>query len=547
MSEFSLPADFDLSDHFDHSTLMRAIGLKPEQALLSEHEDSGRLHTRLRGSSTAIYEQTISFFIDPRTGLHLRGLCTCPMGFNCQHVAAALMAHEAALVRARRLGIQGAGIGGAADVGADMAVRTAPRAGQPAEPLSRSPGSGVPTHNFFDGAGLPPALESWLDGAKQAFVPSHSDDEPVPPELPRVAAGKRLMYVLSSSDSRMTLKLHLGSARRGGEISRHHPHAPSVADILRTRPSYVGVDDEFLLAALLPFTLNRPGAQVSLAGRTAAATLRQLVRAGACWFVDSPDTPPDTPPGAPLTWLDAPLPLRLQWHADEKGQWSTRWEADPTAHGDAADPVPDVPALNVVSLVLLPQPHVVISDAAGQMSVRPADVSGSGLSGSTIHWLAGMPPVPNTALPALVGRLRDDRPALPSGVRVAQEALDRPPVVGEDRIAAGASDVEQLQRGQAPGAGRGRQGARLTGQRTGADLPRGRLILRGGCGGRCSPGSRRGGHGERAGGHHACGAARFDRGHRPFGGAQVGGQRAAEPEGAAAGCGHRSGPGTDAQ
>ncbi len=406
MSEFSLPADFDLSDHFDHATLMRAIGLKPEQALLSEHEDSGRLHTRLRGSSTAIYEQTISFFIDPRTGLHLRGLCTCPMGFNCQHVAAALMAHEAALVRARRLGIQSASIGGAADAGADTAGRTTPRSGQSADPPSRSPGSGAPIHSFFDGAGLPQALETWLDGAKQAFVPSHSADEPAPSELPRVAVGKRLMYVLSSVDSRMTLKLHLGTTRRGGEISRHHPHAPGVADILRTRPSYVGVDDEFLLAALLPFTLSRPGAQVSLAGRTAAATLRQLVRAGACWFVDSPDTPPDTPPGAPLTWLDAPLPLRLQWRADEKGQWSTRWEADPTAHGDAADPVPDVPALNVVSLVLLPQPHVVISDAAGQMSVRPADVSGSGLSGSTIHWLAGMPPVPNTALPALVGRLR---------------------------------------------------------------------------------------------------------------------------------------------
>ena len=102
MPEFSLPADFDLSDHFDHATLMRAIGLQPEAALLSQHEDDGKLHTRLRGSGTAVYEQTISFFVDPRTGLHLRGLCTCPVGFNCKHVAAALMAHEAEPVRARR-------------------------------------------------------------------------------------------------------------------------------------------------------------------------------------------------------------------------------------------------------------------------------------------------------------------------------------------------------------------------------------------------------------------------------------------------------------
>jgi hypothetical protein len=109
MSHFSLPADFDLSDHFDHVTLMRAIGLKPERALLAQHEDGDRLHTRLRGSGSEICEQTISFFTDPRTGLHLRGLCTCAVGFNCHHVAAALMAHEAGLARARRMGLSGSG------------------------------------------------------------------------------------------------------------------------------------------------------------------------------------------------------------------------------------------------------------------------------------------------------------------------------------------------------------------------------------------------------------------------------------------------------
>ena len=409
MSEFSLPTDFDLSDHFDHATLMRAIGLRPEQALLSQHEDSDHLYTRLRGSGTAVYEQTISFFIDPRTGLHLRGLCTCPIGFNCKHVAAALMAHEAAWVRARRLGTNGADIGTGAGVNANGAALAITRASRPAEPLSRSPGEGVPPHAFADAAGLPQALETWLDKARQAFVPSRSADDPMPFDLPRVAPTKRLMYVLGSEDSRLMLKLHLGSTRRGGEISRHHPHAPSVADILRTRPSYVGAEDEFLLAALLPFTLNRLGAQVPLAGPTAAAALQQLVRAGACWFVGTPDALPDTPPGPPLTWLDEPLSLRLQWHADESGQWSTRWEVDSASDGDRTDPQApgsDVSEFKVASLVLLPQPHVVVSDAGGLMSVRPADVSASGLAASTIRWLAGMPPVPNTALPALVGRLR---------------------------------------------------------------------------------------------------------------------------------------------
>ena len=399
MSEFSLPADFDLSDHFDHATLMRAIGLKPEQALLSEHEDSGRLLTRLRGTGTAVYEQTISFFIDPRTGLHLRGLCTCPIGFNCKHVAAALMAHEAALVRARRLGAPGS-----EGVAAASSARTAAPATHRTTEAPVRPSSAAASHAYSDAASLPQPLENWLDKARHALMRSRADEEAESPELPRVSPTKRLMYVLGSEDARLVLKLHLGSTRRGGEISRHHPHAPSIADILRTRPSYVGIEDEFLLAALLPFTLNRLTGPVPLAGRTAASTLRQLVRAGACWFVGSPEALPETPPGPPLSWMDEPMLLQLQWHADAQGLWSTRWLPVPPDDDDM-HPV-DVTPWHIVSVVLLPQPHVVVKDAAGQLSIRPADVSDSGLSGATIRWLASMPPVPTTALPALVGRLR---------------------------------------------------------------------------------------------------------------------------------------------
>ena len=33
MSSFSLPEDFDLGEHFDHRTLIRAMELKPQQAV----------------------------------------------------------------------------------------------------------------------------------------------------------------------------------------------------------------------------------------------------------------------------------------------------------------------------------------------------------------------------------------------------------------------------------------------------------------------------------------------------------------------------------
>ncbi len=402
MPEFSLPADFDLSDHFDHPTLMRAIGMKPEQALLSEHEDTGRLHTRLRGSGTEVYEQTISFFVDPKTGLHLRGLCTCPVGFNCKHVAAALMAHEAALARARRLGA-GQTDGGGAE---SPAVASFASAGLPAVARSGRSGASGEVRTTSAQTVLPHALETWLGslGSAGAGIDARMTGERIAAsESTGAASNKRLMYVLCSAEARLSLKLHLGSARRSGEISRHHPHAPSVADMLRTKPSYVGAPDEALLAALLPFTLNRVGGLVPLRGRTAAAALQQLVRGGACWFVGPEDALPDTPPGPPLTWVDEPLDLRLRWRTDEQGHWLTRWEAEPLA-GDATavgDPAPVVDAL-----VLLPEPHAFVRDARGRPSVRPADVSSSGLTPPTIRWLAGMPAVPNHALPSLVNRLR---------------------------------------------------------------------------------------------------------------------------------------------
>ena len=401
MSEFSLPTEFDLSDHFDHPTLMRAIGMKPEQALLSEHEESGRLHTRLRGSGTEIYEQTISFFIDPRTGLHLRGLCTCPVGFNCKHVAAALMAHEAALARARRLGTT--------DVDAGPAVAPSiasfASAGLPAvSRVGRSDANGE-SRSTSASTALPHALETWLGslGSSASGLEGRATGDPALESEVAGSSNRRLMYLLCDAQARLTLKLHLGSARRNGEISRHHPHSPGVADMLRTKPSYVGPADEALLAALLPFTLNRVGGLVPLRGRTAAATLRQLVHGGACWFVGGEDALPDTPPGPPLAWVEEPLELLLRWRADEQGHWLTRWEAARTAGDEGAD---DVETPVVDGLVLLPEPHVFVRDARGRQSVRPADVSASGLTPPTIRWLAGMPAVPNQALPSLVKRLR---------------------------------------------------------------------------------------------------------------------------------------------
>ncbi|RZI85739.1 MAG: helicase [Rubrivivax sp.] len=104
MSEFSLPDDFDLGEYFDGRTLARAVDLQPERAIQSIQVIGPTLSTRLHGSGAQAYAQRTELVMDKRLGLRVVGHCTCPVGLNCKHVAAALMAFEAQQVRKQRGG-----------------------------------------------------------------------------------------------------------------------------------------------------------------------------------------------------------------------------------------------------------------------------------------------------------------------------------------------------------------------------------------------------------------------------------------------------------
>jgi hypothetical protein len=101
MTEFSIPPDFDFGQQFDRMTLTRAMALNPEQALLSLHIHGPTLMTRLQGTGLSAYDQRIELPVD-RLGLRVQGHCTCSVGLNCAHVAAALMAFEAQEIRRRK-------------------------------------------------------------------------------------------------------------------------------------------------------------------------------------------------------------------------------------------------------------------------------------------------------------------------------------------------------------------------------------------------------------------------------------------------------------
>lgn len=407
MPDFSLPEHFDLGEHFDHRTLTQAMLLEPQKAVLSRHIEGEALQTRLRAGGSLVHEQTISFYMDPRTGLHLRGLCTCAAGFNCKHVAAALMDFEVQALRKAR-----------AQAGKPKAASTPPgkeRSTSPAVASERSLAQLQPSSASQASAGsgplasvIPKVLEYWL--ADLAAVPG----ELLSPESDRPSPNRRLMYVLSAQGFKLKMSFHLGHVRKGGQVSSHRPHSPSPIDMLRGRPAYLSDTDDAMLAALLPFVIDRWGGSAELHGPTAASTVAQLVRSGQAWFATIPASTSDTPApssgpvqrdhslGDPIQWSDEVLEVQISWHVDGQGLWRTQWEAcAPSDQADSADQ-PQSDSLRPIVLLMLPQPHA-FDPATEQL--HPASLKKLGLPLRMLESLAKMPPVATEVLPELVRRL----------------------------------------------------------------------------------------------------------------------------------------------
>jgi superfamily II DNA or RNA helicase len=380
MPDFSIPADFDFGQQFDFPTLQRAMALEPERAVLSMHVEGPVLHARLHGSGVAAYEQNIELPVDRRLGLRVQGHCTCPVGFNCKHVAAALMAFEAHQIRRQK--------NPAAAADPRITVGVAPRA--PAAPLPAPP---PPRPTAPE---LPGPLLAWLgELAQLPALPEAADATAVAEAAPPAETKppvKQLMYVLCAQGTQLQLRIHLGSLRRNGEVGSHHAHSPSVADMLRNQPAYLTEPDLVALAALLPLALQTVTSHIVIAGRHAGAALRALVATGRVWLLRHAGDMLPMPAGPPARWLDEPLPLTLQWQADTMGQWRTHWRG----------PEGQTPAL-----VLLPEPHALDAQAQTLQPALLAEAQFAGpLPDQVIDWLSRMPAVPAQALPQLIDRLQ---------------------------------------------------------------------------------------------------------------------------------------------
>ncbi len=381
MTDFTIPPDFDFGQQFDLATLQRAMALEPERALLSMHVDGPVLRTRLQGSEASAYEQGIELPVDRRLGLRVQGHCSCPVGFNCKHVAAALMAFEAHQIRLQKNP-------GAA--WADPRITVASHAAK--APAATTTPLAARTMARTAAPELPRPLVAWLAELSQLPAGPDPNAPPAPTTEADPAAPKpphrQLLYVLSPHGTQLQVRIHLGSLRRNGEVGSHHTHSSSVVDMLRNQPAYLTESDLVALAALLPLALGAITSHIVVSGRHAGVALRALMATGRVWLLRRTGDVLPTPVGPPASWVEAPLPVALHWQADTVGQWRTHWLG---------------PSGQDLALVLLPEPHVLDLEA---MQLQPAQLADTTHPSAVTDWLTRMPAVPAQVLPQLIDRLQ---------------------------------------------------------------------------------------------------------------------------------------------
>jgi superfamily II DNA or RNA helicase len=176
--------------------------------------DNGTIEGRVRGSGGQSYRQTIMVGPGGKSGTMISGACSCPVGFNCKHVAAVLVAF---------------------------------RETQSTPAIVRSQVTREPTEAAGPPA-LAPEVIAWLRALETAEE-SESEDYPV-------SVRKRLLYVLRPGPYSGGLMIGLSSIelKRDGHpsgASRTH----SLSDLTRTtqQGKFLRPSDRAILRRLTPY------------------------------------------------------------------------------------------------------------------------------------------------------------------------------------------------------------------------------------------------------------------------------------------------------
>ena len=240
--------------------------------------DGATIDAEVLGTGRSSYRQSVRLIHAPSGSLSATGSCTCPVGFNCKHVAAVLFeyqqrAHVTVVSPMLRPWVPGVPLGGPVNPGTGRNPAALPT---PAE------------------APLPFEVDAWLRSLDAA---QEEESEDYPPTV-----RKRLLYVLDRGPHSGGLMVDIRSVdlkRDGtpGNASRRH----QADHLLRPgqQPKYLRPSDRGILRKLAS-----PGTE---RGEEFIDTLRSMIATGrarwAAW--DGPALTEGEPVQGELTWIVA--------------------------------------------------------------------------------------------------------------------------------------------------------------------------------------------------------------------------------------------------
>jgi len=249
-----------LEDHFDAATLLRGKEYARRGHVVSvETSRDGSLEGEVSNGRGDRYRQTIRFVRGA-----VAGECSCPVGFNCKHVAAVLVA--------------------AGDTEGDKGELTGPVLG-------------------------------WLTRVRERIAP----EPPAPPRDDAAKVKERLVYVLSPNGPQMKIDLCKGRLNAAGTALNKGIRRYDILNSLRggAPAAFVRQADLDLLAGLAQARLWEPYYGTGLPdllrprGENVIALLRRLCETGRFLHADAPE--------AVLSWSDERLETRLAWRLSERG------------------------------------------------------------------------------------------------------------------------------------------------------------------------------------------------------------------------------------
>ena len=184
--------------------------------------DGSRISSSVAGSRRQPYSQTI-VLVPNGSSFRIKGYCTCPMGNNCKHVAAALI--ELLEVDEDRIETHDGRI--AAILDGIVAKRAQVIAAPIVQPAPPSPAAAPQT-------ALSPRVAEWLTRLASAAAPS-------PGAVPAASANQKiLLYILDHADvppgiaaGQVRVRSVTANRRKDGSLSNEHRYDPE--NVTRTK------------------------------------------------------------------------------------------------------------------------------------------------------------------------------------------------------------------------------------------------------------------------------------------------------------------------